>query len=430
MGRTAFRKTLGIPNLLRIIRKEFESIPEKKARYRIPLADHLMSGTAIFLLKYASLLQFDNSRSCKQTQANLKTLYGVDHIPCDTQLRTRLDTVNPDDLRSIFTSLFALLQRNKVLETFSYNFDKISSSTTTEQDKKSQSSLLLSIDGTQYFSSSKVHCDRCCEKHHKSGKTTYYHQMLSAAIVHPNQSIVFPLAPEPIQQQDGETKNDCERNAAKRLLAKIRRDHPQAKFTVIEDGLASNGPHINLLKSLNFNFILGAKPADHTALFETVEASEETKSYTYTDNDGIEHTFRYLENVSLNKEHKDLKVNFIEYKETHPSGKVQKFSWVTNLSLNEGTLMKVMRAARSRWKIENETFNTLKNQGYHFEHNFGHGEMHLSNVMANLMFIGFFIDQIQFSCCNNFQRAFKKCKSKIYLWQQLRALWFCYTRCL
>ena len=37
---------------------------------------------------------------------------------------------------------------------------------------------------------------------------------------------------------------------------------------------------------------------------------------------------------------------------------------------------------RARWKIENETFNTLKNQGYHFEHNYGHGEQHLSVVFV------------------------------------------------
>jgi len=427
MGRKAFRKTLGIPNLLRIIRQDFEKIPEKKAGCSIPLADHLMSGIAVFLLKYPSLLQFDHSRSCEQTRVNLKTLYGVEHMPCDTQLRARLDAVNPDDLRVIFTRLFSSLQRNKVLEDFSYTFDKTSLSPTSEKPVESQDSFLLSIDGTQFFSSSKVHCDHCCEKHHRNGKTTYYHQMLGAAIVHPNQSIVFPLAPEPIQQQDGEIKNDCERNAAKRLLTKIRREHPQAKFTVIEDGLASNGPHINLLKELNFNFILGAKPKDHTTLFESVETSKETKTFTWTDDKEIEHTFRYLENVPLNKEHKDLNINFIEYWETHPSGKVQRFSWVTNLPLNKNTLMLLMRAARARWKIENETFNTLKNQGYHFEHNFGHGQEHLSNVMANLMFIGFFIDQIQFACCNNFQRALKKAKSKVYLWQQLRAIWLCYT---
>jgi len=87
--------------------------------------------------------------------------------------------------------------------------------------------------------------------------------MLAAAIVHPDQSCVLPLAPEPILKQDGKKKNDCERNAAQRLLHDLRREHPHLKLTIIEDGLASNAPHIETLRSLNMNFILGAKEGDH-----------------------------------------------------------------------------------------------------------------------------------------------------------------------
>ena len=124
MGHAAFRKNLGIPHLLRLLRQGFDKIPENRSRCKISLTDHLMSGIALFVLKYPSLLQFDQNRFCEQTQANLKTLYKVDHIPCDTQLRTRLDTVNPDDLRFAFTSLFALLQRGKVLEAFKYSINE------------------------------------------------------------------------------------------------------------------------------------------------------------------------------------------------------------------------------------------------------------------------------------------------------------------
>ena len=85
---------------------------------------------------------------------------------------------------------------------------------------------LLSLDGTGYFSSKKIHCAQCAEKHHHDGTITYYHQMLGAVLVHPDHKEVFPLAPEPILKQDGAKKNDCERNAAKRLLEDLRRVHP------------------------------------------------------------------------------------------------------------------------------------------------------------------------------------------------------------
>ena len=86
-----------------------------------------------------------------------------------------------------------------------------------------------------------------------------------------------------------------------------------------------------------------------------------------------------------------------------PNGKEQHFAWVTDLPIQESTVMELMRAGRARWRIENETFNTLKNQGYSFEHNFGHGEKQLSTVFAYLMMLAFLIDQIQQRCCRVFQ---------------------------
>ncbi len=97
------------------------------------------------------------------------------------------------------------------------------------------------MDGTGYFSSTEIHCGQCCEKHHRDGRVTWYHQLLGAVLVNPDHKEVFPFAPEPILKHDGMSKNDCERNAAKRFLKEARRKHPHMKFVVIEDGpLASN----------------------------------------------------------------------------------------------------------------------------------------------------------------------------------------------
>ena len=79
--------------------------------------------------------------------------------------------------------------------------------------------------------------------------------------------------------------------------------------------------------------------------------------------------------------------------------KVQHFSWVTDLRVSTRNVYALMRGGRARWKIENETFNTLKNQGYHFEHNYGHGEQNLSGVFATIMMLAFLVDQTQQLCC-------------------------------
>ena len=316
--------------------------------------------------------------------------------------------MDPSSLRRAFTDVFALFQRGKGLEGLVVM----------------EGYYLLSVDGAGYFSSKQVHCQRCCEKHHRDGQITYYHQMLGAMLVHPDESEVIPLAPEPILKQDGSKKNDCERTAAKRLLEDIRREHPHLKLMVVEDGLASNGPHIQLLQSLDMRFILGAKESDHGFLFDWVNRTKDTQTCQWTDKVGVHHRFRYLNQVPLNDTHFELEVNFLEYWETRPSGKVQHFSWVTDTLITQENVMELMRGGRARWRIENETFNTLKNQGYHFEHNFGHGHHHLATVFAYLMMLSFLIDQIQQRCCKLFGQALEAKGSKKNLWEKLRAA-FC-----
>ena len=79
------------------------------------------------------------------------------------------------------------------------------------------------------------------------------------------------------------------------------------------------------------------------------------------------------------------------------------------------------RGGRKRWSIENETFNTLKNQGYHFEHNYGHGVQNLSVVFAMLMMLAFLVDQAQQLCCPLFRAVWQKLGSKRALWEKLRS---------
>ena len=156
MSKSAFRKSLGLPGLLKNVRRCFEKIPDPKTSCSIPLVDHLMSGLAVFGLKYPSLLQFDQDHNAQIIQSNLRRLYGIEQAPSDTYLRERLDEIEPQPLRKAFTGLFSALQRGKGLEGFTCIDDH----------------YLLSIDGTGYFSSSQIHCEQCCEKHHRDGHTT------------------------------------------------------------------------------------------------------------------------------------------------------------------------------------------------------------------------------------------------------------------
>jgi hypothetical protein len=256
--------------------------------------------------------------------------------------------------------------------------------------------------------------------------------MLGAALVHPDFPEVIPLAPEPIEKQDGDSKNDCERNAGIRLLKQIRAEHPRMKFIVIEDALASNAPHIRLILELNMHYLLGVKPGDHQYLFDRVlEAHEQDRMQRLAWQDGeVSYEISYVHKLSLNASNEDLLVNFLEYSEYGADGhRLKHFTWVTDLGITQGNAKHLVRGGRARWKIENETFNTLKNQGYHFEHNFGHGKQHLCTVFAMLMMLAFLVDQVQQLCCPLFHATWKKVGSKRSLWEKLRSHFYHFRFC-
>jgi hypothetical protein len=286
---------------------------------------------------------------------------------------------------------------------------------------------LLNLDGTGYFSSKTLHSDACLQRVSKTGEVTYHLQAVGAALVHPDCKEAIVLCPETIRQQDGQTKNDCERNAIRRQLKKIHQDHPHMTFIINEDSLSSNAPHIDDLEELGFRYILGVKEGDHRFLFQhvadAVARGESIELIIEDEKDtAITHHFRIVYNAPLNKSHQNKLVTFVEYWEfSSKTGRKQHFSWITDLDVTEKNVYQFMRGARARWKIENETFNTLKNQGYQFGHNFGLGKQHLSEVFVLLMMLAFLVDQIQQLCCPLFQAAWKKWKTKRSLWEKVRS---------
>src|SRR5918992_4634864 len=336
------RKHLCADALLRSVQDIFGQVPDhRKGDPEITLSDALMSAFAMFSLKALSLLAFDKER----TEDNLQRVYGIGRVPCDTSMRDILDPVEPEHLRPAFKGAFRQLQRGKALEEMVFV----------------EGHYLLALDGTGYFSSKEIHCESCLEKYHRNGTVTYSHQMLGAALIHPDKREVIPFMPEPIVKQDGTEKNDCERNAAKRFVTKFRQDHPHLQVIVTEDSLSSNAPHIETLQAHNMRYILGVKEGDHAFLFEQVAQAERAGRVTYYDRDDpnaqVHHRFRFVSNMPLNAANPDLRVNFIECWETTADGKVQHFSWITDLRVNKGTVYRIMQGARARWRIENETFN-------------------------------------------------------------------------
>jgi hypothetical protein len=391
-------------SLLKRVKSSFEEQPQFLSKEKsISQTDCLMSGLAIFALKYKSLLQYETDKAENSTiNHNLQNLYGVSRSPCDTYLRERLDNQDISIIRPAFSSIFALLQRSKELENWKYLEDK----------------FIISLDASGFFSSSKVKCKNCCQKVINKGtddeSTIYHHQMLIGSVVSPSMKQVIPIEFEPIIKEDGDSKNDCERNCAKRWLSLFRKAHPQLSTIIVADGLYSNAPFIRDALEKRCSFILVAKEKDHKYLYDYFRAADEVDAVEFkTKSDKKEQRYRFMNNVPLNDTNHDLKVNVLYFEEYDPKkDKTSKWLWVSDIKITKDNAKFIMKAGRSRWKIENETFNTLKNQGYNFEHNFGHGYNGLSNVFAALMLLAFFIDQVLEAVNLEFQAVLKKYKTR------------------
>jgi hypothetical protein len=393
--------------LHKFLAKQFRGFTDKRGENQsIRMQDALMSGYAVFSLKDSSLLQFNNERTNREE--NLKAIYKVNKAPSDSGMRKILDEVELPEMKKVNARLVKKLREAGILEGYSYLSGHV----------------CVSLDGVHHYSSEKICCSQCLEYMKSNGKKEYRHSLLSAVLVHPEKKEVLPVANEPILKQDGKTKNDCESNAAKRLIPQLKKLLPKEKVVIVEDALSANGPHIRELKKAGFRFIISVKPDGNKYLFgliERLEAQGKVNEYELEEGRYL-HRFRYINSLPLNSDNRGIKVNFLEYRQVDKRGKQadKYFTWITDFHLSKHNVYKVMRTGRSRWKIENETFNTLKNQGYHFEHNYGHGQKNLCTVLALLMMLAFLVDQLQQGWNELFQAAWDKTQTKIALWEKIR----------
>ena len=402
------KEHIGFTGLREILSGHFDRCADPRQRKgTYPLRDCLMSAFAMMYFQDSSLLEFQRRFQIVKEKNNLQTIFKVDKIPQDSQLRDLIDGCDPRCLEGIFSEFFHELQRAKQLDAFQvldgyYN---------------------VALDGTEYFSSDKIQCPQCLTKTSAKGKVRYHHQILQAAIVRQGVRQVIPLAPEPIQNRDGSEKQDCEINAAKRMLKKIRQAHPKLRIILGGDGLYSKQPFVSALREARMSYVLVAKPDDHKTLFEWVgelRRMGEIASMTSTGPDKVEHRYEWANLVPINGDPKCDLVSFIEYR-TFKNGKpAYHNSWITDHTVTRENVSELARIGRCRWKIENETFNTLKNQGYHIEHNFGHGKLNLSYNFFIVNLLAFFFHQILAMSDRLYQKARSGFSARREFWNQLR----------
>lgn len=340
------------------------------------MADIGLSAFSVFFMQSPSFLAHQRVLAEHCGRSNAGTLFGMTAIPCDNHIRQMLDGVPPDHFDPVFATIVEELDGSGGLKPL----------------RRLDGRMLIALDGSEHFRSRKLRCRHCSTRTRADGETEYFHSFVGATLVAPGQATVLPLPPEFVRPQDGAGKQDCELAAARRWLARVGRRYAWLRPVYLGDDLYAHQPMCADVLAAGGSFLFVCKPASHKTLSEYLTGVE-LDGFQRTDGAGAakrRHRYRWMEGVPLRDGKDALLVNWLEIEIAKPNGKVTyRNSFVTNLPVNRQTVADLAACGRARWKIENETFNVLKNNGYHLEHNFGHGKNTLASGLVALNLLAF-----------------------------------------
>jgi hypothetical protein len=347
------------------------------------MADIASSAFAVFFTQCPSFLSFQQNMEKTSGRNNARSLFQIECIPCDNHIRQRLDPIEPSHLFNFFDDLHQGFEDAGLLEAM----------------RAVKQTRLIALDGTWYFSSQSknVHCPNCSCLRHAEGQITHFHSAITPVIVSPAHSQVLPLRPEFITPQDGQVKQDCEINAAKRWLAAHAERYSTGNDTLLGDDLYAHQPFCRQVLLHNFHFLFTCKPSSHPHLSGWVEALQPGRDLQMLklrvkgrSNRWEHYQYRWANNVPLTEGADAMKVNWCELTITDAQGAIlYRNAFITDWEMTAENVSGLIAAGRARWKIENESNNVLKTKGYHLEHNFGHGKKHLSSLLLTMNLLAF-----------------------------------------
>jgi hypothetical protein len=346
------------------------------------MGDIGMAAFSVFFMQSPSFLAHQRQFEVGQGRSNCTSLFGIAKIPSDNHIRDMLDPASPALLHPVFGEAVDQLGRiDGGLDVF----------------RRLGGRVLIALDGTEYHCSRTIHCPHCSTRLRGKGETEYFHAMLAATLVAPGHDKVIPLEPEFIVPQDGAEKQDCENMAAKRWLAAHGRRYTALDPVFLGDDLFSRQSLCQAVLDAGGHFIFVCKPSSHPLIQEylsgidlpTVEVTVKRGKRRFV------HRYRWLHDVPLREGKDALLVNWFEIEIINGQGETSyRNSFVTTLRVGPDNVVELAACGRARWKIENETFNVLKNKGYNLEHSFGHGKKNLAAILVSLNLLAFAIHTI------------------------------------
>lgn len=412
------KQSLRLQNMMTYFRNRWSRAtdvrkPGNNVKYTV--ADGILAAFAVFFIQSGSFLEHQRLLQSKKGRSNARSLFQVEEIPSDPQIRNLVDPLSSTYFQADYWYLLEQLKAGQHLNQF----------------RSELNTYAIALDGVNFFSSEKISCPKCLKRTDRSGVEHFYHSAITPVFVKPGQSQVVPLPPEFIVPQDGSEKQDCERVAAKRWLKQHHGHFSEDSVTYLGDDLYANQPLCQLIgETYRQFFIFVCKPESHSGLYEGLafldknQGIEKVSQRHWNGKHGEIWSYRFAHQVPLRNGGEALQVNWLELvisKEDTEEILYQN-SFVTNHVISASTVVQLALLGRTRWKIENENNNTLKTKGYHLEHNFGHGQQNLANVLASLNILAFLIHTIQEIIEPAYQRLRRALGARKTFFNDLRAL--------
>lgn len=379
-------KTSIVDEIIDLLNELSPKLPDKRtgSNTRYTMADIVLAAFAVFFTQSPSFLDHQRTLKKRKGKSNAQTIFQMEEIPCDKHVRDILDSVPPDEFSVVYSIVFSYLVEQEILNSYQV---------------LGGNHILLALDGTEYFCSCKLECKNCLHRELRNGEIQNYHSAIAPAIVAPENSEVISLPPEFITPQDGAKKQDCEHNAGKRWLGGELHRYIRFSPIILGDDLYSDQPFCETVLENGGHFLFVCKPNSHITLYSWVDAiakadGVETLSFRHWNGkQGEIVQYRFLNDVPLRAGEDALRVNWCEIQITdEDTGEIRyRNAFVTDLLITRKNVQEMVKCGRARWKIENETYNVLKTKGYHLEHNFGHGNQHLSTTLFTLNVLAFLL---------------------------------------
>jgi hypothetical protein len=409
---------LSLQSLMRHFRERWATLPDRRKpnnNTKYAIVDGVLAAFAVFFMQSSSFLAHQRLLQSKKGRSNARSLFQVEEIPSDPQIRNLVDPLSNEYFQEDFWFLLDELKEQQRLLQF----------------RNDLNTYAIALDGVNFFSSEAISCPKCLKRADRSGVEHFYHSAITPVFVKPGQAQVLPLPPEFIVPQDGSEKQDCERVAAKRWLAQHHAHFADHSLTYLGDDLYANQPLCQLIAETYRQFFLFVcKPESHSGLYEWIDFLEKTNTLEkvtqrhWKGKHGELWHYRFAQQVPLRNGEEALLVNWLELVIVHETtGEIlYQNSFVTNHAITATNVIPLIQVGRTRWKIENENNNTLKTKGYHLEHNFGHGHQDLSNVLATLNLLAFLLHTIQELIEPAYQRLRHALGARKTFFNDLRAL--------